>query len=100
MRNVIYNKCEQFPQITFVTTEGEEDDITKAKFQSGDKVVASDEYIKSGKAFDGIATIDIAFISLVYGELKYAVIGYKDDGSKWIDFCNESQLKRVANEYI
>lgn len=93
MRKVFYEKCEQFPQITFVRSEGEADDIAKAKFKKGDKVVASDEYIKSGKAFDGVAIVDMPIVTLVYGELKYAIKGYNKDGKQWLDFLKESQLK-------
>lgn len=98
MKDIIKGKL---GQITFVTSQGKDDDIAKAKFKKGDIVVILDDHKNESNSFNRIAIVDVPFISLYNGELQYAVIvGYKDNGRETIRFCAESQLRVVKESGI
>lgn len=83
--------------IKVITAKGEPDDITKAKFKSGDKVIASDGV--QWPFDEAIATIDIPFLALVEERLTYAVIG-NIRGKRKIVFYYENEMEFAEKEKI
>lgn len=83
---------EKHGRISFVGYEGEPDDLTKAIFQKGDIVSASDKCEHNFPSQEAI--VDCVFLSLGEEEIKYAVKGVRDDnGKQWCNFFRESELK-------